>query len=371
MNRVFLYTSLLLLITCSGFSAPIQFIDDDLNDDDISLENDLDGYINNNDDILTSKLDDLGVKVESRSDSYKKVLTFIKSLQDSIDKEHKDLTNIFNGQTKEHNDRKRQLDEVKRSVKGLHTSLEQTQWKISNLTNVLSNKNDETSKVQKTINYHRQLLKEELEGINKFYIESDKYKKYKEFPEIKSQIDELKNSIHKEVNDVIAVYSKLGTKLTTNLTNQKKELEIFKQQEKTFNTSLNNESKQYGNLLQSFQKFVDLYNKNSKHYESAKKNYNEEKILLDQLSAYLQETNPEKCIQITQDYKDQSNKLKNLEHKNKELTTQIKTLHKEINNAVNKSKSVNKQSGKITNNNSGKGITQDKSVSQTKSKSKL
>ena len=350
MFRVFLYTSLLLLVASSAFSAPIQLNIDD--DDDSLINTDLDEYINddnNNEDLLNDKLSDLGVNVESRGNGYKKVLTFVKTLQDSIDKEHTDLTRIFNGQTQEHNERKKQLDQARNSVEGLRKSLQNTQWKIANLTNSLTKQDDETSKVQKTIHYHKQLLKEEIEGLNKFYVESDKYKNYKEFPEIKSQIDELKNSVQKEVTDVIDVYSKLHSKLNNNIATKKKELGIFKQQEKTFNASLNTQTTQYSNLFNSFQKFVDLYNTNKKQYNSAKDNYNDEKVLLAQLSGYLQQTNPEKCIQVTQDYssKVKSNEeltkqVKQLEEKNKSLTKQLDTLHKEIKTAVNKSKSVDK-----------------------------
>jgi len=345
MFRVFLYTSLLLFLTSSSLSAPIQLNNDDLtNIDDINIDN-LDEI--NNIDLLNNKLTELDVNSQIRSDSYKKVLTFVKSIQDSIDKEHTELTRIFNAQSKEHLDRKKELDTARLSVQNLHNSLQSTKWKIGNLTNLISNTDKEHSKLLNTLEYHNQLLKDELAVVDKFYIESDKYKKYPDYSNIKKEIDELKLAVKKETGDIINIYSKLSTKIGEDVKNKKKELDIFNEEAKTFNHSLTIQTGQYDNLFNSFQRFVDMYNKNIKQYNDATNDYNKEKELLTQLSLYLQRADPEKCLKLTQDYnlkvkdnEDLVKQVKELQTENEILNNKINTLHKEINSAVNKSKLV-------------------------------
>lgn len=321
MFRTFLCTSLLLLIASSALSAPINFTNED---DDSLIDTDLDEYINN-DDVINNKISNLDINAKTRGNSYTKVLTFVKSLQDSIDKEHTDLTRIFNTETKEHTDRKKQLDNARLSVQDLQKSLQETKWKIGNLTNELNIKGNENSKVLNTIDYHNKLLKKELATVEKFYTESNKYKNYKEFPAIKQQIDELKNAVQKETNDIIDIYSKLSNKIGNDLITKNKELQIFTEQQKTFNTSLNTQTKSYNDLFNSFQKFVDNYNKSTKQYQEATTSYNEEKELLSQLAEFLQQTDTQKCLKISQDYNTLSSQMKLLQKENEILKSKLST----------------------------------------------
>lgn len=358
MSRVFLYTSLLLLLTSISFSTPIQFVDDDINNDNDNnlIDTDLDEYINNDDsspNLFDNKLSDLSISAKTRGNSYSKVLTLVKSLQDGIDKEHTDLTRIFNAETKEHSERKKQLDEARQSVLGLKNSLQESQWKIGNLTDTLSIKGYEHTKVINTIDYHNKLLKKELATVEKFYSESNKYKNYKEFPEIKSQIDELKLAVQKETTDIIDIYSKLSNKIGNDLVTKNKELQIFKDQVKTFNTTLNSQTQNYNDLYTSFQKFVDNYTKSSKQYQEATNSYNEEKELLTQLASFLQQTDTQKCLKVSQENSNLNNQIKTLQEENKTLKNKLNSSGKHSN-----SKSSS----------SGKKVIPGKVVSQTKSK---
>lgn len=343
MFRVFLYTSLLLFLTNVSYCKSIQLTD-----------NDLDEYIyDDSSDEIDSSLMDLDINAQERGDSYKKVLSFVKTLQESIDKEHTDLTRIFSAETQEHNNRKKELDEARTSVEKLRSSLQNTQWKISNLTNSLNNSGDERSRILNTIEYHHNLLKEELETVNKFYVESNKYKNYKEFSDIKKQIDELKNSVHNETTDVINIYSNLSTRLSNDLLAKRRELQIFRDQEKMFNASLTSEDNSFSKLTSSFQNFVNNYHKNTKQYKDATESYIEERDLLQKLSNFLQKTNPEKCLKVKKNY-DELLKSHDVKTKaNEQLLNQVDELKKEVdilnlklNNCNNKQNSLQTNSKK-------------------------
>lgn len=351
MVRTFLCTSLFLLLTtsCVVFSAPIQLTDvDDSNNDQSLIDNDLDEYINSDTEYsntIDDKLSDLSISTQMRVDSYKKVLTFVKTLQDNIDKEHTDLTRIFGAETKEHNDRKKELNNVRLSVENLRRSLQNTQWKVGNLTNNITSTGNEHSKILDTIEFHNQVLKEELDNVNKFYVESNKYKNYKEFSEIKTQIDELKNAVHKETGDVIDIYSKLANRLSNNLISKKKKLLFLKEQEKIFNGSLTLEGNSYNNLFNSFQTFLNNYQKNTKQYKEATESYIEERELLQKLSNFLQNTNPEKCLKVQQDYNELLNSQNVKTKANEQLLNELNSLKKKIDDLT---LSLNKCNNKLS-----------------------
>jgi hypothetical protein len=233
----------------------------------------------------------------NRGQSYEKILKYVDTMKQQVINEQNDFNKIYNSQRIEHDEQKKQLEQSSISLSNIKKEVDASLKRLDLLNKEKDSKLDEKSNIKKSLISQKNVIKEELDNIERMYKEADKVKHYPDYKDIIKEINDLKLVIAKESKDITIKYKLLLSKLKNTIATKTDEISITLKTQKRLDVLYSNENVNHQRIIKSYEIFMNNYKKLIAKNKDVKKSFDEELQLLDDVYKFLTSKNCKSIIQ--------------------------------------------------------------------------
>ena len=234
--------------------------------------------------------------VGNKRQSYDKILKYVDTMKQQVINEEDDFNKIYNSQRIEHDEQKKQLEQSSISLSNIKKEVDASLKRLDLLNKEKDSKLDEKSNIKKSLIVQKNVIKEELDNIERMYKEADKVKHYSDYKDIIKEINDLKMVIAKESKDITIKYRLLLSKLKNTIDTKTDEISMTLKTQKRLDALYSNENDNHKHIIKSYEIFMNNYKKQISKNKDVKKSFEEELQLLNDVYKFLTSNN---CKNIT------------------------------------------------------------------------
>ena len=232
----------------------------------------------------------------NKGQSYDKILKYVDTMKQQVINEENDFNKIYNSQRIEHDEQKKQLEQSSILLSNIKKEVDASLKRLDLLNKEKDSKLDEKSNIKKSLIVQKNVIKEELDNIERMYKEADKVKHYSDYKDIIKEINDLKMVIAKESKDITIKYRLLLSKLKNTIDTKTDEISMTLKTQKRLDALYSNENDNHKHIIKSYEIFMNNYKKQISKNKDVKKSFEEELQLLNDVYKFLTSNN---CKNIT------------------------------------------------------------------------